>query len=163
MATSENGVETSRIPEDISEEVRQELSRSGFQTPHRRIRFDDTLVFIELEWKVDEYNIIQDIKDQKANVTIGQFLHDNANYQKLIQDAWTKRREQRFKLPLVAVNFSQVKDYGALELTVEVDIYMVPKVLVDGRSGVHLMLEDTAFDLGYTSFEVIDQVLKMAD
>ena len=63
IATSENGIETSRIPEDISEEVRQELSRSGLPTPHLRVRFDDTLVFIELEWKVDDYGIIQDIKD----------------------------------------------------------------------------------------------------
>ena len=63
MATLENGVETSRIPKDISEEVKQELSRSGLQTPHLRVRFDDTPEFIESEREVDEYDIIQDIKD----------------------------------------------------------------------------------------------------
>ena len=108
---------------------------------------------------MDDYDIIQDIKDQKANITIGQLLYDNANYQKLIQEAWIKRRKRRFKLPFVAVNFSQVEDYGAPELTVEIDRYSVPKVLVDGRSRVNLMLEDTTFDLGYTSFEATDQVL----
>ena len=80
--------------------------RSGLPTQHPRVRFDDTLVFIEPERKVDEYDIIQDIKDQKANVTIGRLLYDNANYQKLIREAWTKGRKQRFKLPSVAVNFS---------------------------------------------------------
>ena len=163
MATSENGIGTSRIPEDICEEVKQELSRSGLPTPHPRVRFDDTLVFIEPERKVDDYDIIQDIKDQKANVTIRQLLHNNANYQKLIRDAWIKRRKQRFKLPLVAVNFSQVEDYSALELAEEVDGCSVPKVPVDGRLGINLMLEDTTFDLGYISFEVIDQVLRMVD
>ena len=105
MATSKNGVGTSRILEDINEEVKQELSRSNLQIPYPRVRFDDILVFIESERKVNEYDIIQDIKDQKANVTIGQLLYDNTNYQKLIRDAWTKRRKQRFKLPSVAIKF----------------------------------------------------------
>ena len=56
----------------------------------------------------------------------------------------------------MAVNFSQVEDYGALELIVEIDGCSVPKVPVDGGSGVNLMLEDIAFDLGYTSFEATD-------
>ena len=163
IATSENGVGTSRIPEDINEEVRQDLTRSELPTQLQRVRFDDTPVFIESERKVDDYDIIQDIKDQKANVTIGQLLHDNANYQKLIREAWVKKRKRRLKLPFVAVNFSQVDDYGAPELTVEIDGCSMPKVPVDGGSGVNLILEDTAFDLGYTSFEVTDQVLRMAD
>ena len=56
-------------------------------TPHLKVRFDDTPVSIEPEQKVDDFDIIQDMKDQKANVTIGQLLHSNANYHKLIQDA----------------------------------------------------------------------------
>ena len=67
---SENGVGTNRIPEDINKEVRQDLTRSGLPTQIPRVRFDDTPVFIELERKMDEYDVIQDIKDQKANVTI---------------------------------------------------------------------------------------------
>jgi hypothetical protein len=39
----------------------------------------------------------------------------------------------------------------------------IPKVPVDGGSGVNLTQEDTAFDLGYTSFETTNQVLRMAD
>ena len=163
IATSENGVEARRIPEDISEEVREDLTRSGLRTPHPRVRFDDNPVFIEPERKVDDYDIVQDIKNQKANVTIGQLLHDNTNYEKLIRDAWTKRRKRRFKLPSVAVNFSLIEDHGAPELTVEIDGCSIPRVPVDGGSGVNLMLEDTAFDLGYISFEVTDQVLRMAD
>ena len=47
--TSENGVGTSRILEDICEEVRQDLTRSGLPTQHLRVWFNDTPVFIELE------------------------------------------------------------------------------------------------------------------
>ena len=74
VATLENGIGTSRILEDISEEVRQELSRSDLPTPYSKVRFDDTPVFIEPERKVDDCDIIQDIKNQKANVTIRQFV-----------------------------------------------------------------------------------------
>ena len=63
----------------------------------------------------------------------------------------------------MAVNFSQAEDYGAPELTIEIDGCSVPKVPVDGGSGVNLMLEDTAFDLGYTAFEETNQILQMAD
>ena len=63
----------------------------------------------------------------------------------------------------MAVNFAHVEDYGALELVVEVDGCTIPKVPVDEGSGVNLMLESTAFDLGYTTFEETDQILRMAD
>ena len=63
----------------------------------------------------------------------------------------------------MAVNFSQAEDFGAPELTVEIDGCSVPKVPVNGGFGVNLMLEDTAFDLGYTFFEETNQVLQMAD
>ena len=63
----------------------------------------------------------------------------------------------------MAVNFAQVEDYGAPKLVVEVDGCTIPKVPVDGGSGVNLMLESTAFDLGYTKFEETDQILRMAD
>ena len=164
-ATAEKGVETSRIPTDISAEVRQQLGELGMHPDRslRKVRFDDVPIIITPERKPDDYDIIQDIKDQKANVTIGQLLHDNTNYQKLIREEWTKRRKKRHKLPSVAVNFSEIEDYGAPELVVEVEGCTIPKVPVDGGSGVNLMLEDTAFDLGYTSFEETDQVLRMAD
>ena len=132
-------------------------------TEPKKVRFDDISVIIEPEAKPNDYDIIQDIKDQKANVTIGQLLHDNANYQKLIREEWTKKRKRRLKLPSVAVNFAEIEDYGAPEIVVEVDGCIIPKVPVDDGSGVNLMLEDTAFDLGYTSFEETNQILRMAD
>ena len=59
-------------------------------------------------------------------------------------------------MPSVAVNFLQVEDYKALELIVEVNGCIISKIPIDGRLGLNLMLEGTAFDLGYTSFEVTD-------
>jgi hypothetical protein len=164
-ANVEKGVEENRLPIDISSEVGRAITDSNPKIVPKTVRFDDVPVIIKSspDIRIDEYDIIRDIKDQKANVKIGQLLHDNTNYQKLIREAWTRRRKKKFKLPSVAVNFSQPEDSGAPEVTVEVDGCSIPKVPVDGGSGVNLMLEETAFDLGYTAFETTDQVLRMAD
>ena len=131
--------------------------------PSRKVSFDETPVVIQQDSKPDKYDIIQDIKDQKENATIGQPLHDNPNYQKLVREEWPKKRRRKFRLPAVGVNFAQVEDYGAPELVVEVNGCTISKVPVDGGSGVNLMLESTTFDLGYTTFEETDQILRMAD
>jgi hypothetical protein len=161
----EKGVEENRLPIDISPEVGRAITDSNPRIVPKTVRFDDLPVIIKSnpDIRIDEYDIIRDIKDQKANVTIGQLLHDNTNYQKLIREAWIRRRKKRFKLPSVAVNFSQPEDSGIPEVTVEVEGCSIPKVPVDGGFGVNLMLEETAFDLGYTAFEATDQVLWMAD
>ena len=160
---SEEGVGNNRIPIDISAEIRTEISGPDIVRNQKKVSFNDTPLIINPHVSTHEYNIIQDIKEQKANVTIGQLLHDNVMYQKLIRDAWTRKRKKRVKLPAVAVNFSQPEDSGAPEVTVEIEGCSIPKVPIDGGSGVNLMLEDTAFELGFTTFEATEQVLRMAD
>ena len=60
-----------RIPEDVNAEIRKELADSGSPLSRTTVTFDDVPVIIPATLKVDEYNIIEDIKSQKANVTIG--------------------------------------------------------------------------------------------
>lgn len=163
MVEAKNGVESGGIPEGISEETMKHFLCFDSVLVRQKVRFDDVPLKIEPVLKVDEYDILWDIKSRKVNVTIGQLLHDNVNYQKLICDAKTKKRKQRVKLPSMATNFLQIEDQGAMELTVVVDGCVIRRVPVDGGSGVNLMLQDTTFDLGYTSFESSDQVLRIAD
>jgi hypothetical protein len=92
----EKGVEENRLPIDISSKVGRAIADSYSKIAPKTVRFDDVPVVIKSNpdiW-IDEYDIIRDIKDQKANVTIGQLLHDNTNYQKLIREAWTRRRKE---------------------------------------------------------------------
>ena len=74
-------------------------------------------------------------------------------------------KEEKGKVPVTrgGSELCQVEDYGAPELVVEVDGCTIPKVPVDGGSGVNLMLESTAFDLSYTTFEETNQILRMVD
>lgn len=67
------------------------------------------------------------------------------------------------RLPSVAVNFAELKDFGAPKISMEIDGCTIQIVQVDGGSGVNLMLESTAHDLEYTAFEVTNQTLRMAD
>jgi hypothetical protein len=84
----EKGVEENRLPIDISSEVGRAIADSNPRIVPKTVRFDDVPVIIKSnpDIRIDEYDIIRDIKDQKANATIGQLLHDNTNYQKLIRE-----------------------------------------------------------------------------
>jgi Fe-S-cluster formation regulator IscX/YfhJ len=89
VAHLEKVVEENRLPIDISSEVGRAIADSNPKIVPKTVRFDDVPVVIKSnpDIRIDEYDIIRDIKDQKANVRIGQLLHDNTNYQKLIQEA----------------------------------------------------------------------------
>ncbi|OAE32623.1 hypothetical protein AXG93_4293s1030 [Marchantia polymorpha subsp. ruderalis] len=102
-----------------------------------------TLICPDVNTKVDDYDILQDVKEQKANVTIGQLLHDNPNYQKQIKAPLIKPRKRKVILPPVAVNFAELEDFGAPEISVEIDGCIIRNVPVDGGSGVNLLLEST--------------------
>ena len=82
IAQVENGVKENRIPRDVSREVREDLveSEQTLNPSSRKVRFDETPVIIQPDLKPDQYDIIQDIKEQKTNATIRQLLHDNSNY-----------------------------------------------------------------------------------
>lgn len=82
---------------------------------------------------------MEDIKEHKANVTIGQLLHNNANYEKQLKAALIRRRKKNVRLPLVAVNFAKLEDLRAPEISVEIDRCTIRNVLVDGGSGVNLL------------------------
>jgi hypothetical protein len=88
-AEVEKGVEENRLPIDINSKVGRAIADSNPKIVPKTVRFDDVPVIIKSnpDIRIDEYDIIRDIKDQKANVTIGQLLHDNTNYQKLIREA----------------------------------------------------------------------------
>ena len=156
--------ETTGTLPDISEDVRNELNAET-EVLERRVRFEETEDFLrpDARIRVDEYDILQDIKERKANVTIGQLLHDNTNYQKQLKGALIRPRRRAVRLPPVAINFLGVEDFGAPEISVEIDGCVIPNVPVDGGSGVNLLLETTAADLGYTAVEPTTQTLRMAD
>jgi hypothetical protein len=69
----EKGVEENRLPIDISSEVGRVITDSNPRIVPKTVRFDDVPVIIKTnpDIQIDEYDIIRDIKDQKANVTIG--------------------------------------------------------------------------------------------
>ena len=65
IAIVEKGVEENRIPRDVSREVREDLAdpEHTLKPASRIVRFDETPVIIQSDLKLDEYDIIQDIKE----------------------------------------------------------------------------------------------------
>jgi len=74
---AEEGVDRNWIPIDINAEIRTEMSRLGPAPNLKRVSFNNTPMIINPDVNTHEYDIIQDIKDQKANVTIG---HSDSSY-----------------------------------------------------------------------------------
>jgi hypothetical protein len=130
----------------------------------KTVRFEDNPVVIPLPSAgPDQYHICQDLMNRKADVTFGQLLHDNVNYQRQLIAEFGQKRKRRYVLPSKAVNFALIEDLGAPKIDLIIDGICVPNVLVDGSSGVNIMLEATAFELGYIVFEPTPTVLRMAD
>ncbi len=55
------------------------------------------------------------------------------------------------------------EDLGSPEVTLEIAGCDVPKVAIDGGSGVNIMIEDLAFKLGYTTVEPTVHTIRLAD
>jgi hypothetical protein len=74
-----------------------------------------------------------------------------------------QQQKQRFKLPAKAVSFVLTKDLGASKVDIVIDRVIVPNVLVDGGLNDNIMLEETAFELGYMEFKPTPTILRMAN
>ena len=105
------------------------------------------------------YNIMQDIQKRLAGVTIGQLLKDSPKYRKQVMDAVKIRRRKKLPSTIADVRLTEVEDWGAPEIDTKIDGCMITRVPVDGGSGVNVMLEQTASDLGYTEFEPTPKIL----
>jgi Fe-S-cluster formation regulator IscX/YfhJ len=68
----EEGKEENRLPIDISSEIGRAIMDSNPRIAPKTVRFNDVPVIIKSnpDIQIDEYDIIRDIKDKKANVTI---------------------------------------------------------------------------------------------
>ncbi|CAM6104216.1 unnamed protein product [Calypogeia fissa] len=109
------------------------------------------------------YNIMQDIEKRLAEVTIGQLLRDNPKYRRQVMEAVKIRRRRGPPPTITDVRYTAVEDWGAPEIDIEIDGCMITRVPVDGGSGVNVMMEQTAADLGYTEFEPTPKILRMAN
>lgn len=63
--------------------------------------------------KVNQYDIVKDIEDKLAEVTIGQLLKDNPKYRKQVLDSVQIRRRRRLPTTFADVRFTEVEDWGA--------------------------------------------------
>jgi hypothetical protein len=61
----------------------------------------------------DQYHICHDLMGRKANVTFGQLLHDNVNYQRQVVAEFGQKQKCRYVLPSKAVSFVLTEDLGA--------------------------------------------------
>lgn len=108
------------------------------------------------------YDLVEDIGNQRANITFNQLLDDNKTYRKMLMLSLRRPWKPRaVKLPQVYQVTSE--DQGPPEIDVEIGGCCVRKVQVDSGSGVNIMTEDTTRALGFSVFEPTTRVLRLAD
>ena len=147
----------SQQAKDLIKEAQKEEEISSPQKATKSVKFEGV--------KVDEkmgYDILKDVSDTKANVTIGELLRENAAYRKQVRPLLTGRK-RRYTLPSPLVHNVTTDDLGAPDIEVQVAGCLIRRVPVDGGSGVNIMIADTARALGSTHFEPTPKVLRMAD
>ncbi|OAE24442.1 hypothetical protein AXG93_4443s1010 [Marchantia polymorpha subsp. ruderalis] len=108
------------------------------------------------------YDVVEDIGNQRANITFKQLLEDNKTYRRMLMLSLSRPRKPR-ATKLLQVYQVINEDQGRPEIDVEIGGCCVRKVPVDSGSGVNIMTEDTARALGFSVFEPTKRVLRLAD
>ena len=148
---------------DVADEVEDHLREIMKEKPVRKKSVIVANPFLQTAQRNLHYDIMEDIKKRMSEATIGQLLNDNPKYRKVLADSLKVKRR---RLP---TTFTDVKligeneDWGAPEIDVEIEGCLIKRCPVDGGSGVNVMTEQTATDLGYTSFEPTPKILRMAN
>ncbi|CAM6093962.1 unnamed protein product [Calypogeia fissa] len=109
------------------------------------------------------YNITQDLLNCPVTATMGQLLKDNTQYRKEVKGMLTNKRKRLPKVGSRADVMTIYEDLGAPEISSQISGCILSYVPVDGGSGVNLMIEAIAFELGYEKFEPTTRTLRMAD
>jgi hypothetical protein len=110
------------------------------------------------------YDISKDVAQAKANVTFGELLKENPYYKKQLRPL-IRGRKREYKLPSSAAYSAKPEreDLGAADIEVQVSRCMVKDIPVDSGSKVNIMIADIARAIGFTKFEIIVKVLRMAN
>lgn len=110
------------------------------------------------------YSIIQEIRNCPVKATVGQILDNNPKYQQQLKQMVTRCR--RKWLPRVAQEDDVrmvCKDLGAPKLPIQVNSCLIKYVPVDGGSGVNIMIDSTADQLGYHELQPTARMMRLTD
>ena len=114
--------------------------------------------------KLIPYDIQRDVRDCPATVTVGQLIRDNPLYRRQLKEMLVGRR--RRKLPKVgtAADVMMVcEDMGAPEIDVQISGCVLSYVPIDGGSGVNIMIEAIAHQLGFKEFQPTARTMRLAN
>jgi hypothetical protein len=112
----------------------------------------------------EPYNIVKDICSCSVNATVGQLLEDNPKYQKQVKEILTRRRKRQLPKVGLEVDVRMIcEDLGAPELDCVINNCRVRYAPVDGGSGVNIMIDTTAEQLGYHELQPTARAMRLAN
>jgi hypothetical protein len=152
------------IDVDAHNKVENHIQQISKEEPIKKKILIVASLFSQTAQRNLHYDIMEDIEKRFLEATIGHLLKDNPKYRKVLADSLKTKRKRRLPKTFSDVKLvEEDKDLGALEIKIEIEGCLIKRVLVDGGSGVNVMTEQTATDLGYTCFESTPKILIMAN
>nr|PNR53862.1 hypothetical protein PHYPA_007537 [Physcomitrium patens] len=146
------------VQELIQKEVQDELAPV---VPEKKVEVP-SMKTIQKKQVVPNYDVVEDLKGEKANVTFGQLLADSKPYRKLVTSSLRHTNAKRKRI-LPTVFHVEQEDLRSPKIDVKIAGCILKEVPVDSRSGVNIMTEETAHDLGYHDFKTTPRMLRLAD
>jgi transposase InsO family protein len=115
--------------------------------------------------QVTSYDIKKDVKECMVTATVGQLIKDNPLYRRQLKEMLVGRRRRR-KLPKVGTQDDVMmvcEDYGAPEIDIQISGCVLSYVPIDGGSGVNIMIEATAQQLGFKKLQPTARTMRLAN
>ncbi|KAL3698608.1 hypothetical protein R1sor_012684 [Riccia sorocarpa] len=153
------------VSELIHEEVQDKVAEVGNEMGKRKAKeksVPEKKKTTEILKPEIQYDVVRDLNSQKVDITFGQLFADSKPYRQLVISSF-RHAGKRKRRALPTLFHIEQEDLGSPEIDVEIAGCILKKVPIDSGSGVNIMTEKTAHDLGFTEFEATPRILRMAD
>ncbi|CAM6096638.1 unnamed protein product [Calypogeia fissa] len=150
---------------EVQENLRKDLEKVQEVKAEEEVQEKKDQLLATIQPKVEEtYDIKVDIRNCSVTAKVGQLLKDNPMYWRQLKEMLIGKKRRR--MPKVGTNVDVLmicEDLGAPEIVIQISGCVLSYVLVDGGSGVNIMIEAMTHQLGFKKFEPTARTMRLAN
>ncbi|CAM6084973.1 unnamed protein product [Calypogeia fissa] len=150
---------------EIQENQRKDLERVQEIKAMEEAQVKEDEPLVKAQPKVEEtYDIKEDIRNCSVTTKVGQLLKDNPMYRRQLKEMLIGKKRRR--MPKVGTDADVLmicEDLGTPKMVIQISGCILSYVPVDGGSGVNIMIEATAHQLGFKQFEPTARTMRLAN
>ncbi|CAM6104160.1 unnamed protein product [Calypogeia fissa] len=150
---------------EIQENLRKDLERVQEIKAMEKAQVKEDEPLVKAQPNVEEiYDIKEDIRNCSVTAKVGQLLKYNPMYRRQLKEMLIGKKRRR--MPKVGTDVDVLmicEDLGAPKMVIQISGCILSYVPVDGGSGVNIMIEATAHQLGFKQFEPTARTMRLAN